>query len=85
MAKLKVGVDFGAAHSQTRINLLYDNPDAQLVAVYDKYKPATRQICAQRRKQGHQAPGWHRVSAVSSRLYGRRPCSQNTLSTRPMP
>lgn len=38
MAKLKVGV-FGAARGRTMINLLFDNPDAQLVAVCDKYKP----------------------------------------------
>jgi Predicted dehydrogenases and related proteins len=38
MQKLKVGV-FGAARGRTMINMLLDNPDAELVAVCDKFRP----------------------------------------------
>lgn len=39
MAKLKVGV-FGAGRGQTMISILANHPDAELVAVCDKYRPA---------------------------------------------
>ena len=39
MTKLKVGV-FGAARGQTMISVLANHPDAELVAVCDKYRPA---------------------------------------------
>ena len=38
MGKIKVGV-FGAARGQTMINVLANHPDAELVAVCDKYRP----------------------------------------------
>jgi len=39
MSKLKIGV-FGAYRGMTMINVLLDHPDAELVAVCDKYVPA---------------------------------------------
>ena len=51
MAKLKVGV-FGAARGRTMINLLYDNPDAQLVAVCDKYKPLLDSCAEEAKNKG---------------------------------
>lgn len=39
MAKLKVGV-FGAYRGMTMINVLVKHPDAELVAICDKYRPA---------------------------------------------
>ena len=38
MAKLKVGV-FGAYRGMTMINVLVKHPDAELVAICDKYRP----------------------------------------------
>ncbi|MCL2158611.1 MAG: Gfo/Idh/MocA family oxidoreductase, partial [Oscillospiraceae bacterium] len=38
MGKIKVGV-FGAARGQTMINMLANHPEAELVAVCDKYRP----------------------------------------------
>ena len=38
MGKIKVGV-FGAARGNVAIHQLYESPDAQLVAICDKYKP----------------------------------------------
>ena len=49
MDKVKVGV-FGAARGQTMINLLYDSPDARLVAVCDKYRPLL-DACGEAAKQ----------------------------------
>ena len=43
MAKLKIGV-FGAARGRTMINVLLDHPDAELVAVCDKYEPLLKQV-----------------------------------------
>lgn len=39
MAKLKIGV-FGAYRGMTMVNVLLNHPDAELVAVCDKYRPA---------------------------------------------
>ncbi len=36
--KIKIGV-FGAARGMTMINVLVDHPDAELVAICDKYRP----------------------------------------------
>lgn len=41
MAKLKIGV-FGAYRGMTMISVLIHHPDAELVAVCDKYEPALR-------------------------------------------
>ena len=38
MGKLKIGV-FGAYRGMTMINVLLNHPDAELVAVCDKYVP----------------------------------------------
>ena len=43
MAKLKIGV-FGAARGRTMINVLLDHPDAELVAVCDKYVPLLKEV-----------------------------------------
>ncbi|MBQ3221993.1 MAG: Gfo/Idh/MocA family oxidoreductase, partial [Clostridia bacterium] len=42
MAKIKVGV-FGAYRGMTMINVLVKHPDAELVAICDKYRPALDQ------------------------------------------
>ncbi len=39
MAKLKIGV-FGAHRGMTMVNVLFKHPDAELVAICDKYRPA---------------------------------------------
>ena len=41
MAKLKIGV-FGAYRGMTMISVLIHHPDAELVAVCDKYEPALK-------------------------------------------
>ena len=43
MSKLKVGV-FGAARGRTMIGVLLEHPDAELVAVCDKYEPLLREV-----------------------------------------
>lgn len=43
MAKLKIGV-FGAARGKTMINVLLKHPDAELVAVCDKYTPPLDEV-----------------------------------------
>ncbi len=43
MAKIKVGV-FGAYRGMTMISVLADHPDAELVAVCDKYQPALDKV-----------------------------------------
>lgn len=43
MAKLKIGV-FGAARGKTMINVLLKHPDAELVAVCDKYTPLLDEV-----------------------------------------
>ncbi len=50
MAKLKIGV-FGAARGRTMIGVLLDHPDAELVAVCDKYEPLLKQV--QERAEEH--------------------------------
>lgn len=45
MAKLKVGV-FGAARGRVMISVLKSHPDAELVAVCDKYKPLLDEVAA---------------------------------------
>ena len=39
MAKVKIGV-FGAYRGMTMINVLLQHPDAELVAICDKFVPA---------------------------------------------
>ncbi|MEA4823858.1 MAG: Gfo/Idh/MocA family oxidoreductase [Clostridiaceae bacterium] len=43
MRKLKVGV-FGASRGRTMIGVLLDHPDAELVAVCDKYEPLLQEV-----------------------------------------
>ncbi len=43
MAKLKIGV-FGAARGTVMMTVLYGHPDAELVAVCDKYVPALEKV-----------------------------------------
>ena len=43
MAKLKIGV-FGAHRGKTMMEQLYGHPDAELVAVCDKYVPALEEV-----------------------------------------
>ncbi|MBQ4321437.1 MAG: Gfo/Idh/MocA family oxidoreductase [Oscillospiraceae bacterium] len=43
MAKVKIGV-FGAGRGTTMMNQLYEHPDAELVAVCDKYVPALEEV-----------------------------------------
>ena len=43
MAKLKIGV-FGAARGRSMIGVLLDHPDAELVAVCDKYEPQLKKV-----------------------------------------
>ncbi len=46
MAKLKIGV-FGGARGYTMIKVLFKHPDAELVAVCDKYKPLLDKVAAE--------------------------------------
>ena len=43
MAKLKIGV-FGAGRGKTMMGVLYNHPEAELVAVCDKYVPLLEQV-----------------------------------------
>lgn len=51
MAKVKIGV-FGAGRGMTAINQLFENQDAELVAVCDKYKPLLDKCKAEAEKHG---------------------------------
>ncbi|MFA7673731.1 MAG: Gfo/Idh/MocA family oxidoreductase [Clostridia bacterium] len=42
-SKLKIGV-FGGARGRTMMSVLFDHPDAQLVAVCDKYRPLLDEV-----------------------------------------
>ena len=49
--KLKIGV-FGAARGKTMIGVLLKHPDAELVAVCDKYEPALQKVGEEAQKVG---------------------------------
>lgn len=51
MSKLKVGV-FGAARGRTMIGVLLEHPDAELVAVCDKYEPLLREVGEKAEEKG---------------------------------
>ena len=51
MAKLKIGV-FGAYRGQTMIDVLFMHPDAELVAVCDKYLPLLEKVGEAAREKG---------------------------------
>ncbi|MBQ4159165.1 MAG: Gfo/Idh/MocA family oxidoreductase, partial [Clostridia bacterium] len=51
MSKLKIGV-FGAYRGMTMINVLLNHPDAELVAVCDKYVPALEKAGAAAKEAG---------------------------------
>ncbi|MGI6316591.1 MAG: Gfo/Idh/MocA family protein [Christensenellales bacterium] len=51
MEKLKIGV-FGAYRGQTMMNQLYGHPDAELVAVCDKYIPALKEVEKKAKEHG---------------------------------
>ncbi len=51
MAKLKIGV-FGAARGKTMMRVLWKHPDAELVAVCDRYRPLLDEVAALAGEQG---------------------------------
>ena len=51
MAKLKIGV-FGAARGRTMIRVLLNHPDAELVAVCDRYEPLLNSVKEEADKAG---------------------------------
>ncbi len=51
MSKLKIGV-FGGARGHTMINVLYNHPDAELVAVCDKYTPLLDRVEKEAKERG---------------------------------
>ena len=51
MSKLKIGV-FGAYRGMTMINVLLNHPDAELVAVCDKFLPALEKAGAAAKEAG---------------------------------
>ncbi len=51
MAKIKIGV-FGAARGKTMITQLFNDPDAVLVAVCDKYEPSLQSVKEDAEKVG---------------------------------
>lgn len=51
MAKLRIGV-FGAARGKTMMRVLLNHPEAELVAVCDKYRPLLDEVTAMAAEQG---------------------------------